>query len=110
MKLARIAKGVNAMNSSKFKNKICACCGQDIVIPNEFTSLDVPTVSRLILFKLVRAMPNTVAHEMLSDNRPSLHVQICRLNAALRDIGSCYVIENEMRQGYYLNTKRRKTV
>lgn len=98
------------MNSSAIKNKICPCCGQDIVIPNEFTALSVPAVSRLWLFKLYRVMPRTVAYEAFGvKSRATLSVWASRTNEILRDTGSEYRIENESGVGYYMNTKRKKS-
>lgn len=98
------------MNSSEIKNRICPCCGQDIVVPNEFTSLNVPAISRLWLFKLYRVMPHTVPYEAFAVNsRATLCVWASRTNVMLRDIGSEYRVENESGVGYYLNWKRRRS-
>lgn len=95
------------MNSSAIKNKVCPCCGQEVLTPNEFTGLVVPTAYRLLLFKLFRVMPNTVPHEMLGQ-KSTVWVAVSRLNSALSDYGSAYKIEVDHGQGYYLNRKVRR--
>lgn len=98
------------MNSSEIKNRICPCCGQDVVVPNEFTALNVPAIARLWLFRLYRVMPDTVVYEAFGvKSRATLRVWACRTNEMLRDIGSEYRVENESGVGYYLNSKRRKS-
>lgn len=97
-------------NSKKISGKICPCCGQDILVPNEITSVALKASYRLILYKLYRAMPETVSREMLAphSSSASLRCVISRIREALRDEGSEYTIEADYNVGFYLNYKRRK--
>jgi DNA-binding response OmpR family regulator len=96
-------------NSREHKNKICACCGQDIVIPNEFTSMNVKSSARLVLFQLFRAMPDTIRYEQFSSARESLWVTISRLREALEDQGSPYTIKVDRGIGYHLIHKAQRS-
>lgn len=89
--------------------KICPCCGQDIVIPNELTALKVQPKYAKVLFTLYRAMPDTVRSEKLAASIGHARMIVCRLRECLEDIGSEFSIETDRpNRGYYLNWRKAK--
>jgi hypothetical protein len=81
--------------------KLCPCCGQDIVVSNEITSLRIRPGPLQVLMRLVRAKSCTLTYEQLGHNRPTLHVYISQLRAALHETGSPWSIKTDYSIGYY---------
>lgn len=87
---------------------ICPCCGQDILIPNELTSIGLRDAPLRVLFTLYRARPNLVAYTGFQVGEVGLKTYVSMIREALRDTGSNWYIENTHGQGYKLLERKQK--
>jgi hypothetical protein len=87
--------------------KLCPCCGQDIVIPNDLLTINTTPTVRGFLFKLYRASPNVVPYEAFGKyKRVSIHVLVARAREAIKDVGAPYQINTMPAEGLSLTQTR----
>lgn len=94
------------MNSDS--KPICPCCGQDIVIPNELTSIGLRRGPLRVLFALYRSKPYLIPYDRFAISANAVKVYVSYIREALQDIGSDYYVETVSGQGYALKKREHK--
>lgn len=89
--------------SKQSHSKICGYCGQDIVVPNEITRLNIEPKVRMIAMRLWRYRNRLVPYGSFEgvSNR-ALQVYVCKLRMAFKDIGMPWHIMCVAHEGYIL--------
>lgn len=81
---------------------VCTYCGSLIVLPEPLRNLYITPAEAIVIVKLWNKLGKVLQYNEISNNRKVVHVRVCRVREALREVGAPYTIKSVTNQGYVL--------